>query len=309
MQVMKFLRIIKVNIFLISVVNCALFNVSSNKSDNYERKCGIMAESTGLVQGGQLSLKNQFPWIVNIFTKQTLSHIYAGSGSLLSHHYILCAANSVAYENYLENGELDPKKNYRALGGKNIKLILGSTHYKGNNDEDDVLVIETVQKVILHPNLKGTKPRIANIALLRVKIPITFSETIKPVCIWNSYDDSMSNFNDFVMYSVGHGVDESGSISFMRKYISMSMIHNDKFCKRFYRNFQSDLGFFCAKGNGKTTACRYDKGLYVKIDGFWYLRGMSSMFKRFQNGTCSLNAPVLYEDIEPYLLWINSIVS
>ncbi|KAL7019802.1 hypothetical protein ACKWTF_011259 [Chironomus riparius] len=277
--------------------NCAL-NVSSN--------CGVMSDSFGLIQGGLLSSKNQFPWLTNIFTKQTLAYIFAGSGSLISHHYVLCAANSVAYENYLENGQLNPERNYRPLSGKSIKLILGSEHYKGNN-EPDVTIVEVVQKVILHPNLKGTKPRIANIALLKIKRPITFSDSVKPVCIWNLNDNQMSNHNNMIMYSVGHGIDETGSISFLRKHAIMT-IQKDEVCKRFYRNFSTDSGFFCARGNGKATACRHDKVLYAKIDGYWFLRGMSSMFKRFQNGTCSLNAPVLYEDIEPYSSWINSIV-
>ncbi|CAG9808745.1 unnamed protein product [Chironomus riparius] len=275
--------------------NCAL-NVSSN--------CGVMSDSFGLIQGGLLSGKNQFPWLTNIFTKQTLAYIFAGSGSLISHHYVLCAANSVAYENYLENGQLNPERNYRPLSGKSIKLILGSEHYKGNN-EPDVTIVEVVQKVILHPNLKGTKPRIANIALLKIKRPITFSDSVKPVCIWNLNDNQMSNHNNMIMYSVGHGIDETGSISFLRKHAIMT-IQKDEVCKRFYRNFSTDSGFFCARGNGMATACRHDKVLYVKIDGYWFLRGMSSMFKRFQNGTCSLNAPVLYEDIEPYSSWINS---
>lgn len=290
-------------IFTLIQYNCAL-----NVSSNYERNCGVMSDSSGLIQGGQLSGKNQFPWITNIFTKQNLAYIFAGSGSLISNHYVLCAANSVAYENYLEDSDqLDPKRNYRPLNGKLIRLILGSTNYKGSSNEPDVTIIEVVQKVILHPNLKGTKPRIANLALLKIRRPIAFSDSVKPVCIWSLNDNQMSNHNNMIMYSVGHGIDESGSISFLRKHAIMT-IQTDDICKRFYRNFVSDSGFFCARGNGKATACRHDKGLYVKIDGFWYLRAMSSMFKRFQNGTCSLNAPVLYEDLEPYSSWINSIV-
>lgn len=265
-----------------------------------------MSESSGLVQGGQLSNRNQFPWITNIFTKQNLAYVYAGSGSLVSHRFVLCAGNSVAYENYLENGELNPERNYLPLSRKDVKLIFGSVNYKASNDPD-ALIIEILQEVILHPNFKGTKPRTANIALLKIRRPIPFSDSIKPVCMWNSKDDDLSSYNNLVMYSVGHGVDESGSISFLRKHVVLIMQSED-LCKRFYRKFSSYSGFFCARGNGISTPCRYDKGLYMKIDGVWYLRGLSSMFKRFQNGTCSPNAPVLYEDIEPYLPWINSIV-
>lgn len=73
--------------------------------------CGVMSTSTGLVQGGFKSEREAFPWLVNIFTKYLAATLYAGSGSLISDRHILCAANSVAYENYLgESLELDPEK-------------------------------------------------------------------------------------------------------------------------------------------------------------------------------------------------------
>lgn len=74
-----------------------------------DRECGLMSPSTGLIQGGHKTERETFPWIVNIFTKYHGVSLYAGSGSLISDRHILCAANSVAYENYLEDSlDLNP---------------------------------------------------------------------------------------------------------------------------------------------------------------------------------------------------------
>lgn len=56
--------------------------------------------------------REAFPWIVNIFTKYNGVALYAGTGSLISAEHVLCAANSVAYENYLgeESLDLDPEQ-------------------------------------------------------------------------------------------------------------------------------------------------------------------------------------------------------
>lgn len=74
-------------------------------------ECGVMSPSAGLIQGGHKSEREIFPWIVNIFTKYHGASLYAGSGSLISDQHILCAANSVAYENYLEDSlDLNPEQ-------------------------------------------------------------------------------------------------------------------------------------------------------------------------------------------------------
>ncbi|KAG5673269.1 hypothetical protein PVAND_003330 [Polypedilum vanderplanki] len=283
--------------------------INSNNSSLSSAICGIMSESHGLIQGGQLSNRDQFPWITNIFTKPTRdfgTYLFAGTGTLITNRHVVCAANSVAYENYLEEtNTLDPLKPYIAYSGKNIKLKLGAKNYKDNVNEADALVINSVQKVKLHPHLRGNKPRIANIAILRIRQAITFTQFIKPACVYNNNngDNALTKNENALLYAVGHGLDQTGTLSFMRKQTQMTM-QSDEICKRFFKNsFKSDL-FFCAKGNDFNTPCRHDKMLYEKINGQWYLRAMSSMFKIFRNNTCSLNAPVLYEDISPYSNWI-----
>lgn len=77
-----------------------------------------MSSSAGLIQGGYKSEREIFPWLVNVFTKHLNYdrnvpdvYLYAGSGSLISDRHILCAANSVAYENYLDDSlDLNPEQ-------------------------------------------------------------------------------------------------------------------------------------------------------------------------------------------------------
>lgn len=76
-----------------------------------EPACGDMSGSMSLVQGGSKSDRKAFPWLVNIFTKYHGANLYAGSGSLISNQHVLCAANSVAYENYLDDSlDLNPEQ-------------------------------------------------------------------------------------------------------------------------------------------------------------------------------------------------------
>lgn len=292
---------IKVFVFIMSISH-------STMAFNASQTCGTMSESSGLIQGGQLSNRDQFPWITHIFTKPTQdfgTYIFAGTGTLISDHHILCAANSVSYENYLEDtNTLNPEKPYVAYSGKNVKLKLGAKNFRDTEGEAaDSLIIKTVQRVKLHPQLRGNRPRIANIAILRVRQAITFTQFIKPACIWSDFESHMRDFNNRVLFAVGHGLDFTGTLSALRKQIPMTT-QNDEICRRFYKNSFKTDSFFCAKGTINGTACKHDKSLYQKINGNWYLRAMSSMFKIFRNNTCSLNAPVLYEDMDNYSHWI-----
>lgn len=271
-----------------------------------ETSCGFMSSPTGLVQGNQFSSILEFPWILNIFTRFNGVFLYAGSGTLISDKFVLCAANSVAYENYLPRRLiLNPEQNYIAYNGSDIKLLFGSERHKGFNEENS-LTIEGVEKVILHPDLKGTKPRIANLALLKLKEPITFTQYIQPACVIDINEiETDQRFSK--MYAVGFGNDHSGSVSIRRKHIAMNLTPNE-ICKRFFKKafdkIENDEEFFCARGNGYETPCKHDKALYAKINGQWYLKAMSSMFKLFKNNTCSAKAPVLYEDMAPHSNWI-----
>lgn len=82
-----------------------------NEIDELAEKCGMMSPSSSLIQGGVKTEAAAFPWITSLFTKYHGASLYSGSGSLISNRHVLCAANSVAYENYLGDSlDLNPEQ-------------------------------------------------------------------------------------------------------------------------------------------------------------------------------------------------------
>lgn len=174
-------------------------------------------------------------------------------------------------------------------------------------DETGSLFIDGVLKVILHPGVAGMKPRVKNIALLYLKEPVQFNKFISPVCLQNFNEEIVGQ----TVYAVGFGVDSYGNLARYKRQVPLVVL-SDEICRRFF-NTTMEKGkagkFFCARGNGVETPCRYDKALYIKKDGRWFLTAMSSSFKVFKNKLCRPKAPVLYEDLTPMINWVESEIS
>lgn len=103
---------------------CLISSLSGLQYDFVAPKttCGSMTSPSSLIQGGYRSDREMFPWLVNIFTRYSDVWLFAGSGSLISERVILCAANSVAYENYLDDSlDLNPEQ------VSQLKLFLANT--------------------------------------------------------------------------------------------------------------------------------------------------------------------------------------
>ena len=185
-----------------------------------------------------------------------------------------------------------------------MRMLFGASNYK-KTDEPGTVLIDGASKVELHPDAAGNKPRTFNIALIFLKESVQFSNVIFPVCLQNSLDDVLGK----TVYAAGFGVDDSGNLSGKKKHVAMVVL-DDASCQKFYRDtLQRGKAskFFCARGNGVSTPCRYDKPLYIKIGDRWFLQAMSSMFKTFKSTrACRPRAAVLYEDISILSEWIGT---
>lgn len=182
-------------------------------------------------------------------------------------------------------------------------MLFGSSHYK-NEDELGAFSVDGVSKVVLHPRLAGTRPRVFNIALIFLPNSITFSKYVSPVCLGHTSQSVMGQ----TLFAAGYGVDNGGSISIMKKHLTMVAV-DPTTCTKFYNETlqKGKAGnFFCARGNGIDTPCRYDKPLYMKHGDRWTLKAMSSTFKVFKNKMCRPRAPVLYEDVTTLTDWIET---
>jgi hypothetical protein len=128
--------------------------------------------------------------------------------------------------------------------------------------ENGSLVINGTKKVILHPKLYGTKPRIFNVAIIFLKKPIIFTKFISPICLHSSNDDEISVLGK-TLYAVGYGVGSSGDLTGMKRILPMTSVA-ENICQKFFNETLQKTktsNFFCARGNGIDTPCRYDKPL------------------------------------------------
>ncbi|EAT48740.1 AAEL000252-PA [Aedes aegypti] len=107
---------------------------------------------------------------------------FLGFGNLISEHYILTTARSTSFQ--------QKKPDIVRLGAMDLD-------YWKNPDATDYEVSE----VITHPNYNE---RLAynDIGLVRLDEPVSFSESIRPVCLWDSLQ---MNFTSLVTTGFGRG--------------------------------------------------------------------------------------------------------
>jgi hypothetical protein len=275
-----------------------------------EETCGIMSSSAGLVQGGDKSKRNQFPWIVAISkkvnggletTEGTDEWNHYGSGSLISDEHIIAKGSSVAYVGK-ESSNLVVARN------NEIKLYFGTSEFNSTNEHGSDFIdgANGIDKILLHPearayDLDSNVTTIGNLAVIFLKKLMKFSEFISPVCLWK-FDIKISNQAGHLVYGVGYGLKvNEESFTGVRRHVAMT-ISNDSICGENYEEFivkAPRTEYFCAKGNNYPYD--YDFPLYMKTDERWFLRGMLELMNKGHN-------VVLYENqSKKYVEWITSV--
>jgi len=258
-------------------------------------KCGVMTRSTGLIQGGSFSTREQFPWQVSILAKQNNEPFgHRGSGSLISMKHVLTTAASV--------GSVVTKK-LLPLSIDRIKLFLGTLKYDEATFFGSIEVDSNgIAEILVHPNARYDLLHIANIAIISLKNRIQSSSFISPVCLWREGDD-IDKVSGQISYGVGYGINEMGKVSGVRKQARM-LITSNSYCNQFYDTKAVQSKYLCAQGDVIELACKGDGPLYIKRSGAWFIRALGNSMFSFPNGTCDPQKPILYEDLAYYKDWI-----
>lgn len=276
-------------------------NWIENPSEEYENYddinvCGRMSHSAGLIIGGELSKRNQFPWSVII--SKLLNNIWWNdeSGSLISNKHILTNPNSVSYA----NGET-----YKVFETDRVKVMVGTTIVNVLSDSSAFVV--GVSKIVNHPGARHlANLQINAVAVVTLDREISFTEFIRPVCLW-SFGDNLNDIVGKTAFAVGYGKDETGKESLTRKHISVT-VKTDQECRNVFvsqNQFRNETALFCVKDNGKDSPCEHDQHLYMKVDSNWYVKGTRSSYF-VKDGTCDVDKPTLYEDVSQFVPWILS---
>jgi len=173
-----------------------------------------MSQSAGLVQGGSFSTREQFPWLVliSVDLKNDGKFVHSGPGSLISMKHVLVKAASIC------SAQAETKK-LIAISNNRVRLFLGTLK------SDEATASGSVQingygiaEIIVHPDALGNLPRIADIAIFKLKNRLQRSNFISPVCLWTGSDE-IDQINNKTSYGVGYGRDESGKNSEIRKHV------------------------------------------------------------------------------------------
>jgi hypothetical protein len=265
-----------------------------------DSNCGIMSISAGLVQGGELSKQNQFPWmaVIKVLNDDVWSHL--GSGSLVTQKHVIASSASVSY--------LDDSNNHIPVETDRVKIQLGTTKYDDLSEAGSMEV--NVAKIINHRNSRKVQPalRINKLSVITLDREITFTEFIRPICLW-PFGDDLSDIVGREAYAVGYGSDHTGKDSLTRKHVRMTITDDEENddCQNTFNEqlvFKNETKFFCAKSDESEGPCHRDTLLFMKIGANWYLKAISSTVKLFRNGTCNNEAPTLYEDNAQFVPWI-----
>ncbi|XP_026539284.1 prostasin [Notechis scutatus] len=246
--------------------------------------CGVPA--LGRIVGGSDTRSGQWPWQASL--------------DFNGHH--ACGATLIAPQWLVSAAHCFPKVNEIAL----YDVILGS--YQLKNPSLDVKVMQ-IDQVIKHPDFNEEEGSQGDVALVKLKAPVLYSRTVRPICL----PDSSVSFPEGMTCTVtGWGnIRETTSLPspMTLQQLEVPIIGLDT-CRCLYRrnpdpedSHTLHRDMICAGFvEGKKDACQGDSGgpLSCLVDNAWFLAGVVSW-----GYSCgAANRPGVYIRLPFYADWI-----
>ncbi|XP_058824270.1 serine protease gd-like [Topomyia yanbarensis] len=262
------------------------------------RVCGKPSKSflNKLSFNGELTEKGQFPWIVPLFdrTDQRDPKYFCGS-TIITRKHLLTAAKCFYYL-----GELLSPERILAMPGM----------YNIDNFLDDNAKFADIEAVIPHEEyVSDDDLSDSNVAVLRLKKSLEFSDYISPICAWRGDNDLQTIVGENGVMA-GWGVTETGSTS-VATFIKMTVVDGKQCSENWSRAYPSTARVFCGDGHG-STPCIGDagSGLVLKRGNQYYLRGILSNGQVDSNTLkCDVTKYAIFIDIAPFRFWLKTVTS
>ncbi|KAK9874456.1 hypothetical protein WA026_002797 [Henosepilachna vigintioctopunctata] len=267
--------------------------IKDSTSQSIDNACGRPVVTNSLILNGESVPRGAFPWLVAIFVKTDRGLAYQCTGTLISKRHVVTAAHCVKEGTYLSN----PDKIVLLMGRLNIQDWGGS--------EDERII--GADDLYVHPDYKFSKAD-ADIAVIVMKAEVSFTNFIRPICIWKD-DDDLSSIVGRKGTVVGWGRDEHGhKVSPEPKQIEMPIVSQEK-CLRSDDSFVhiTSERTFCAGDRKGSGPCNGDSGggFVMLRNGKWHLRGVVSMsLSDVHTKTCDLSNYVVFTDASKYKNWL-----
>lgn len=217
-----------------------------------QNQCGRKGMSSGLIVGGTVSKKNDWPWLAALFNIPT-QKFFCG-GTIISENHILTAAHCI------QQKMVNDQKS--ALTPDEVVVYLGKYNLSLNFERGSEIFYPT--DIFVHPQWNIHSERYdADIAIVYSETKIRFSTQILPVCIWSGNKDDSDDFEGTV---VGWGnsavVEPKGYVEIPRQ-VRIQSIPSQK-CYEDYHLFAaiSSERTFCAGGvEINSGPCTGDSGI------------------------------------------------
>lgn len=159
--------------------------------------CGTTSSINPLVVGGETTSKEDWPWLVAIFMKRVRGLDFTCAGNLISDRLILTAAHCVK-----DNSKEDRKPS-------DIVVRLGVYNLQDWTEES--AVTKSVTRIRTRKDYDEGVILNADIAVLILAQTVSFTNRIRPVCLWKGDDNQALVFGSTATV-VGWGKDETGAV-------------------------------------------------------------------------------------------------
>ncbi|XP_028408920.1 transmembrane protease serine 9-like [Dendronephthya gigantea] len=250
--------------------------------------CGVKARSHSRIVGGAIAPPGDWPWQVTYdWVGNTGNKGHWCGASIISPNWILTAAHCfMMSENTAD-----------------YTLTVGD--YEIGLDEAHEQKMQ-IDKIITHEQYDSSNYDY-DIALIKLRNPITYTERVKPICLPYSGLDFSAGTNCYV---TGWGkLDESGSFP-KKLYQAVVPLVERRTCANTYAQHHgytiTDRMRCAGFDQGKIDACQGDSGgpLVCQKGGIWYLMGAVS----WGVGCARENAYGVYADLTVLKSWVENTI-
>uniref|UniRef100_A0A3B1KC78 Transmembrane serine protease 5 n=1 Tax=Astyanax mexicanus TaxID=7994 RepID=A0A3B1KC78_ASTMX len=245
-------------------------------------ECGTRAKLPRIV-GGVEATPGRWPWQVSLY----YSNRHTCGGSIITSQWIVTAAHCVYRLPQVSSWVV-----YAGIVTRNTAKLAQYTGY-------------AVEKIIYNKNYNH-RSHDNDIALMKLRTPLNFSDTIRPACL-PQYDHDLPGGTQCWISGWGYTQPDDVHIPDTLKEAPVPLISTKKCNSSCMYNGEITSRMLCAGyTEGKVDACQGDSGgpLVCQDDNVWRLVGVVS----WGTGCAEPNHPGVYTKVAEFLGWIYEMI-